>query len=171
MTIYFKPTWLMIKQHNQTGLKYFCKTVKQDPYKYNGSGKRWLNHLNTHGNDVSTVWCQLFENKEELTQYALTFSTENNIVISDEWANLCFENGIDGGHRDNNHFATTWNKLPKTDDFKNKVSSALKGNKNKACPIMVGQLRFESLESAAKYFNRHGSTICYWIRKGKAIKL
>ena len=171
MTIYFKPTWLMIKQHNQTGLKYFCKTVKQDPLKYNGSGKRWLNHLKVHGNDVSTIWCQLFESKDELTQYALAFSTENNIVESKDWANLCFENGTDGGYRSNNHFSTKWNKLPKTDNFKRKVSKALTGNVNKACPVMINQIRFESMVDAANHLNRHVATIYNWVKSGKATKL
>ena len=96
MSIY-KPTWLYIKQHNQTGLKYFGKTTKDDPIKYLGSGKRWVNHLKVHGNDVSTVWCQLFENKEELTLYALTFSAKNDIVKSKDWANLKPEDGLWGG--------------------------------------------------------------------------
>lgn len=34
----FVPPWLYIKQHNQTGLKYFGKTIRKDPKKYKGSG-------------------------------------------------------------------------------------------------------------------------------------
>ena len=94
MTIYV-PTWLYIKQHNVTGLKYFGKTI-QDPYTYGGSGTRWKNHLCIHGDDVTTVWCQLFDTKESLVNYALAFSSENNIVESKDWANLKPENGLDG---------------------------------------------------------------------------
>ena len=99
----FTATWLMIKQHKVTGLKYFCKTSRYDPVKYLGSGTYWARHLEEHGNEVETVWYQLFENKDELMHYALSFSTENNIVDAvDEsgrkiWANLIPENGIDGG--------------------------------------------------------------------------
>ena len=37
----FVPTWLYIKQHNITKLKYFGKTVRKDPIKYKGSGTYW----------------------------------------------------------------------------------------------------------------------------------
>lgn len=92
----FTPTWLYIKQHNVTGLKYFGKTVKKDPTQYLGSGTYWRNHLSKHGNDISTVWYKLFQTHTELTEYALTFSKENNIIDSMEWANLIYENGVGG---------------------------------------------------------------------------
>ena len=93
----YKPTWLYIKQHNQTGLKYFGKTTR-DPYKYKGSGFYWKRHIADHGNDVTTLWCQLFETLEEITAFALKFSEDNNIVDSDEWANLMVEDGSTGGN-------------------------------------------------------------------------
>ena len=92
-----KPTYLYVKQHNKTGLKYFGKTTKKDPLKYKGSGLHWKRHLKIHGNDVKTLWVQLFENEQELIEYAKKFSEENNIVNSDKWANLKNENGLDGG--------------------------------------------------------------------------
>lgn len=99
----FKPTWLIIKQHKITGLKYFCKTVNKDPLKYKGSGTIWRRHLKVHGNDIITVWCQLFTDKEELQKYAIQFSIDNDIVNAKDalgnkiWANLIVENGVDGG--------------------------------------------------------------------------
>lgn len=33
--------YLMLKTHKVSGIKYLCKTSKQDPYKYCGSGKIW----------------------------------------------------------------------------------------------------------------------------------
>ena len=93
----FKPTWLYIKQHNITGLKYFGKTV-QDPLTYKGSGIHWVNHINKHGNNVTTIWCQCFTDKQTLTEYALNFSVENNIVKSTEWANIKAEDGLMGGN-------------------------------------------------------------------------
>lgn len=94
----FKPTWLYIKQHNITGLKYFGKTVRKDPIKYLGSGTYWTNHLKKHGADITTIWCQLFTNLDDLVSHAVKFSLDNNIVESVEWANLEIEDGIsDGG--------------------------------------------------------------------------
>ena len=116
MSIYI-PTYLYIKQHNLTGLKYFGKTAKADPFKYKGSGTYWLRHLKKHGNNVSTIWCQLFEDKSSLIEYALQFSKENNIVESTDWANLHQENGIDG--------AVPGRILPKS--TKQKISNSLKG--------------------------------------------
>ena len=100
MSIY-QPTWLYIKQHNQTGLKYFGKTIT-DPFTYSGSGKYWRLHLAKHGKDVSTLWGQLFYDPVQLTDYALKFSFENRIVDARDgngkkiWANLKPENGFDG---------------------------------------------------------------------------
>ena len=44
----FNPTWLYIKEHNVTGLKYFGKTTR-DPLKYKGSGTHWTRHISKHG--------------------------------------------------------------------------------------------------------------------------
>ena len=93
----FQPTWLYIKQHNSTGLKYFGMTRQKDPVKYTGSGKYWRLHLKKHGTDVTTVWTKLFEDVGQLKNYAEQFSKENNIVDSLEWANLKIETGDDGG--------------------------------------------------------------------------
>jgi hypothetical protein len=93
----FKPTWLYIKQHNSTGLKYFGKTISADPLKYQGSGVVWTRHLKKHGNNVSTLWCHLFFDQQSLTEYAINFSKENNIVESSIWANLKIEDGLMGG--------------------------------------------------------------------------
>lgn len=91
-------TYLFIKQHEITGLKYFGKTTKKDPYSYTGSGKYWKRHIKKYGKDhIKTLWCQLFTNETELINYALEFSKKHDIVNSNEWANLKEENGLDGG--------------------------------------------------------------------------
>ncbi len=97
------PTCLYIKQHSITGLKYFGKT-KQDPYKYIGSGTRWLNHINKHGKEfVETLWVSNpYTDAKLIKEDALKFSIENNIVISNEWANLRPENGLEGGYNSGN---------------------------------------------------------------------
>lgn len=119
----FYPTYLYVKTHNITGLKYFGKTTS-DPFKYRGSGKYWLDHLKIHGNDVSTEIVGLFEDKDECVATALNFSNLNNIVhaVNEDnkkiWANQIIENGIDGG-------ATRYG--PHSTETKQKISAAQMG--------------------------------------------
>lgn len=90
-------TYLYIKTHNITGLKYFGKTNKSDYTKYKGSGTYWVRHVNAHGNDVSTELYGVYDAKSaELVEDAVKFSIDNDIVNSVEWANIEIENGLDG---------------------------------------------------------------------------
>ena len=108
-TSIYKPTWLYIKQHNQTGLKYFGKTTRPDPYRYKGSGEYWKAHLKKHGSDITTVCCHLYTNRDELIEEALAFSRAHDIVHSVDslgkkiWANKIIEDGLGGrgipGHK------------------------------------------------------------------------
>jgi hypothetical protein len=43
------------------------------------------------------VWTKLFYDINDLMVYAKTFSIDNNIVESKDWANLIIETGEDGG--------------------------------------------------------------------------
>jgi len=104
--IMFKPTYLYIKTHNKTGLKYFGKTTK-DPHKYFGSGTRWLNHLSVHGKNVNTTILGYFTDRADCLQTALDFSNKNNIVESPEWANLRIES-LDGGDTSNTENFQNW---------------------------------------------------------------
>jgi hypothetical protein len=88
--------YLYVKTHNVTGLKYFGKTTKEDPFKYKGSGKYWLRHLKKHGKDINTEIVGCFEGVKECIEAALEFSKVNNIVASNEWANLMEEKVIQG---------------------------------------------------------------------------
>lgn len=90
MTIY-----LYIKQHSITGLKYFGRTEKPDPFSYFGSGKYWLRHIKIHGKEfIQTTEIWGFDDQSLCTEFALKFSKENNIVESKEWANLKTEDGL-----------------------------------------------------------------------------
>lgn len=89
-------TYLYVKTHEKTGLKYFGKTSKPNPEKYPGSGKYWRRHLNKHGYEFSTEIIGTYENESELVEAALSFSEEHDIVNSKEWANQIPENGLDG---------------------------------------------------------------------------
>lgn len=93
----FKPTYLYIKTHRTTGLKYFGKTTKLDPSKYHGSGEYWQKHIQKHGKDILTEIVGYYEDKDECVNAAIEFSIKNNIVESKDWANFKIENGLDGG--------------------------------------------------------------------------
>lgn len=115
----FYPTYLYIKTHNITGLKYFGKTTK-DPYRYNGSGKHWLAHLKKHGGNITTEIVGFFASPNDCTEFATHFSVDNKIVESEDWANMIIENGLDGG-------ATIRDYAPVTEETRKKISEGLKG--------------------------------------------
>lgn len=102
---------LYVKTHNKTGLKYFGKTTKEDPYEYVGSGKYWKSHLKMHGNDVSTEIIGTFFTEVECEQFAMKFSKKNDIVNSRYWANLIYENGLDGAPKGNKLSLSTKQKI------------------------------------------------------------
>jgi hypothetical protein len=86
--------FLYIKRCNHCGKKYFGVTYKQDPVSYKGSGLRWKNHCRYHGwNNVETIQVWKFNTADELKQFAVQFSTENNIVESTDWFNMIPETG------------------------------------------------------------------------------
>ena len=84
--------YLYLKTHNVTGFKYLGQT-KNDPFKYKGSGKRWIRHLKVHGNDIKTEILLYTSDYEELKKTGIFFSKLFNIVQSKEWANLTEESG------------------------------------------------------------------------------
>ena len=92
----FKPTYLYVKTHNITGLKYFGKTILDDVSKYKGSGVYWLRHIKKHGYDVTTEIFGYFEDEIICKIAAIQFSIDNDIVKSKKWANLK-EERLDGG--------------------------------------------------------------------------
>jgi hypothetical protein len=134
MTIYtpIAPTYLYIKQHSITGLKYFGKTT-QDPYKYPGSGIHWIRHIKLHGKEhIVTLWVSELYYDTSIVEPALHFSEENNIVESKEWANLKPENGLDGwvpGRKHTDEALVKMKGRTHTDETKVKISDAQKGKK------------------------------------------
>lgn len=88
-------TYLYLKTHNKTGLKYLGKTT-QDPFSYYGSGTRWLNHLKKHGNDVSTKILYETTDANKLKEKGLYYSDLWDVVENKSFANLRPESG-DGG--------------------------------------------------------------------------
>lgn len=122
----FRPTYLCIKTHTVTGLKYFCKTTKHNYETYMGSGIYWRNHLKEHGNTITTELLGFFTNKDECVAAALKFSEDNNIVHAVNeggkkiWANQIVENGLDGG--------ATWFG-PRPQEMVNRIAEKNKGKK------------------------------------------
>lgn len=164
----YTPTYLYVKRHSITGLQYFGKTIK-NPFKYLGSGKYWLNHINKHGTEyVETIWTRLFINKEQLVEFAINFSKLNNIVENKNWANLILETGLTGGPRINNHLKI-YNKQPRSKEWKQKLSIIRKGiTQSYNChKCIVNNKEFTSLAAAAKYFNVTDQTIYNWRKRGK----
>ena len=156
----FKPTLLLVMQHNVTGLKYFCKTSMLDRvYRYKGSGIRWTNHLKIHGKDVTVGVFGLYTDKERCLDAALEFSKDNNIVEDNQWANLVEETGMMGvslkGERNpfygKKHTPETAERLRlqkigksvnkgayRSPENRAKISASLKGRKN---PEIAEKLR------------------------------
>jgi hypothetical protein len=93
-----QPTYLYIKEHALTGLLYFGKTTKKNPYSYKGSGKYWARHIRKHGlKHVKTIWVsKIFTDQKLLSEFAIAFSELFDIVKSLKWANQKIENGVDG---------------------------------------------------------------------------
>jgi len=89
-------TYLYKKTHNITGLQYLGKTSKSDPYTYQGSGKYWKSHINTHGYNVTTQILKECSSDDEVKFWGEYYSKLWNVVADESWANLKIESG-DGG--------------------------------------------------------------------------
>ena len=100
MTAYnpIPPTRLYYKKCSHCELKYYGKSVKQNLEKYKGSGKRWVRHLKKHNATSIHIWNSEWFYDTSIIEVAMKFSIKNNIIESDEWANLAIENGVDGGY-------------------------------------------------------------------------
>ena len=94
----FKPTRLYIKE--LAGVKYFGKSIGTNIEGYTGSGIVWKCRIKKYGKEnIRTLWISdWYHDPHEVMEVALHFSKENNIVESEEWANLKPENGLEGGH-------------------------------------------------------------------------
>lgn len=109
-----RKQYLYLKTHNKTGLKYLGKTHR-DPFKYKGSGVRWLKHLKVHGNDVKTEILKECSDKNEVIFWGEYYSDLWNVVESNDFANLQRETG-DGRDPEsvigekNPNYGNRWNK-------------------------------------------------------------
>lgn len=165
----FAPTVLLVVTHNVTGLKYFCKTTRIDRLAwYKGSGSAWKKHLTENGPDVNVGVLGFYVDENRCLDAAKKFSQENNIVKSDEWANLVEELGKNGaslkGERNpffgKTHSEETLRKIklfkvgvsvnagvPKSIEHRQKLSAALKGRPN---PVIAEKLTGKKLSAETK---------------------
>ena len=120
-----KTTYLYVKEHKMTGLRYFGKTTRKDVDKYLGSGKYWKRHIVKHGVEhVKTLWVsEAFNDEDLLIDFADHFSSFFDIVVSNDWANMKKENGKDGGF-----FLYGDDNPAKRSDVREKISKALQGH-------------------------------------------
>lgn len=118
--------YLYLKQHKITGLKYFGRTTSRNPFKYKGSGTRWGYHCSKHGwEHVITVDVWGFDTQEACTEFALLFSRENNIVESQEFANLEIEDGINGKLKGT---VSQYKRKPRVGPISDKHAAQLRAN-------------------------------------------
>ena len=91
-------------KHDITGLQYFCKTTRlHEVQYYKGSGIHWKRHLRKHGRHVTVGVLGLYYDEARCSAAADKFSADNDIVASDQWANLIDENGYSGAPSGDRH--------------------------------------------------------------------
>ena len=86
---------LMIKQHNDTGLKYLCITKRDNYVKYPGSGKYWCRHLNKHGYNIDTQVLYESDDYNKFQEQCIKYSDLYDVVNSKDWANIVPESGYE----------------------------------------------------------------------------
>lgn len=122
-----KPVHLYVKTHNVTGLKYFGPTA-ENPETYLGSGAYWRSHLAEYGDNVTTEVVGTYVDEAQLRAACDSFSTENDIVNSVEWANLIPESGMPGEGWKPGH------------DYSDVDRSRLGGHRGGEFPVIGGEL-------------------------------
>lgn len=134
-----KIYYILLKTHNETGLKYLCKHVSSFPNSvnnYNGSGVYWRRHLEKHGCDLTTQILAECHSPEEAAKIGMEYSNKWNVVESKEFANLIPENGQGGSEPvkyRKNHPGWRGLRFPgdsnpsKRPDVRKKISVALTG--------------------------------------------
>lgn len=171
--------YLYLKTHKISGLKYLGKT-SGDPYKYNGSGVVWRDHLKKYG--TSEIHTEiLFEttSEYELREKGLYYSNLWNIVESKEFANLREESGdgwVPGRSLSEEHRKKIGIKSSGSNN--GMYGRDRSGNKNPMYgakregtfgkKILIDNICFKSCIDASKHFKVSKSTISFWLNSNKA---
>ncbi len=146
---------LMIKRHQDTGLKYLHYTNKDTSKSkyYLGSGKYWKRHLKKHGNNVISCLFLESDNQKLMTNYALHISEKCNVVESEGWANLVPEDCLRGGSHG-----------PCSEETKQKIGDANRGKPGTKGLAMSEESRYKmSLAKKGKYDggkNPNAKSVC-----------
>jgi len=162
--------YLYVKQCSHCNLKYFGKTIQKNPETYKGSGIRWLNHIKKHKATPINLELYSFENTIDANIFALKYSEEHNIVESNEYANLKFEDALEGGfdHINKNEKATKHrlNSL-RTKVCKEIILNCLFCKSNIKCTPSENR-RFCSRSCSAKFHNskrkKEANASCAWCK-------
>jgi hypothetical protein len=130
MNIYtsIEPTRLYIKQCSHCELKYYGKHTGKNIEKYKGGGKYWKRHLKKHKAIAIHIWNSNWFYDTSIVDVATKFSTDNNIVESSNWANMKFENGLDGN---SSNFASLLNKTRIENGTHNFLGGEIGGNNSR----------------------------------------
>lgn len=110
---------LMIKTHNETGLKYLCITKKENFEEYSGSGVKWLNHLKKHGFNFTTEVLYDSDDYEDFVEKCLYYSAYFDVALNEEFANQIPESGYESGVAGLTSFELWWKYA--TDEMKKEV--------------------------------------------------
>lgn len=127
--------YLYLKTHNDSGLKYLGKTI-QDPFKYKGSGTRWLNHLRKHGNNVTTEILKECYSEDELKEWGIYYSNLWNIVESGDFANIIVEQG-DNSEKKTRSLKEIYSDPEWQETIGNRKKEKLKGNPGGSGTILI----------------------------------
>lgn len=131
--------YLYLKTHNVTGLMYLGQT-RNDPYKYKGSGVYWKRHCKKHGYNINTIILFESEDPKEVAKVGLRYSIKNNIIESNDYANMINECGTGGNTLPNGH----------SKEFREKLSKLHKGKTLSKEHIESMKLKNSSLSSPVK---------------------
>jgi len=83
----------MLKQHDNTKLKYLCfhYGTRESCFTYKGSGTYWTSHLLKHGKEITTTILLESDKQSDISKAGIEYSQLWDVVKSCEFANLTIE--------------------------------------------------------------------------------
>lgn len=151
--------YLLLKQHNDTGLKYLCKHEAnsfEECVKYRGSGTYWKKHLKKHGNNVNTTCLFVTDDKNEFRKIATKYSEDFNIVVSEDWANLTIEQGQGGAVYDADFYSVKSKQIWNDAEYKQKHMPRLIENILKCQPLaaQAAKLKLQGVKKSSEHIEK-----------------
>lgn len=153
----FRMVHICKKTHKETGLIYICKT-QQDPFRYEGSGTMWKQHLKKYGKEHDTEVLFSSKNIDAVRQFCLDYAKTNpEYWKKEEYANMVLESGgYDMSGEANPNFrhgrAVGWKsdkKIQKENDStRNAIFHGV--NRNKECARMKKAYHIKKSETGGQ---------------------